>query len=131
MTRISEKEAREILGDKYPEKTSKYNSKKTTVDGITFHSQAEAEYYCQLKLRVRAGELSSFDIQPVYLLQEGFHHHGKWYPAINYKADFRLYYPDGKVEVIDVKGFRTREYLIKRKLLLKRYPDINFIEEVV
>jgi len=35
-----------------------------------------------------------------------------------YKADFRVTYKDGRVEVIDAKGFRTQEYIIKRKLML-------------
>jgi len=57
MTHLTEKQAQELLGDKYPEppKKHKYNARKTVVDGITFDSKREAEYYCELKLRVRAG----------------------------------------------------------------------------
>lgn len=35
----------------------------------------------------------------------------------DYRADFRVTYADGRVEVIDVKGFKTPEYIIKRKLM--------------
>ena len=38
----------------------------------------------------------------------------------SYKADF-VYGEDGKTVVEDVKGFRTKEYIIKRKLMLERY----------
>ena len=38
----------------------------------------------------------------------------------SYKADFK--YEEGlKTVVEDVKGFRTKEYIIKRKLLLYQY----------
>jgi len=45
MTCFSEKQAREILGDRYPGPTKKhkYNARKTVVDGITFDSNREAE----------------------------------------------------------------------------------------
>lgn len=38
----------------------------------------------------------------------------------SYKADFK-YEEDGKTVVEDVKGFRTKEYVIKRKLMLYQY----------
>ncbi|AMC34746.1 DUF1064 domain-containing protein [Janthinobacterium sp. B9-8] len=39
--------------------------------------------------------------------------------ACHYIADFRVEYADGRKEVIDVKGFKTADYIIKRKLMLK------------
>lgn len=38
----------------------------------------------------------------------------------SYRADFE-YTEDGETIVEDVKGFKTKEYIIKRKLLLWRY----------
>ena len=35
-----------------------------------------------------------------------------------YVADFRVTRADGRVDVIDVKGYKTPEYIIKRKLML-------------
>lgn len=108
---------------------SKYRSRKTVVDGITFDSKKEAEYYIGLKLRQKAGEIASFELQPTFVLQEGFQPKiGKKVQAIKYKADFRVVYPDGREEIVDTKGYRTKEYLIKRKMLLYRYPGINFVE---
>ena len=40
--------------------------------------------------------------------------------AVNYKADF-VYTENGKKVVEDCKGVRTKEYIIKRKLMLDRY----------
>lgn len=130
MTRLSEKQARELgLIPPAPNK-NKYNARKTMVDGITFDSKREAEYYCELKLRVQAGELVKFDLQPEFILQKPFTHNGKKYRAIKYRADFKLYYKDGKVEVVDVKGHKTKEYELKKKLLLKKYPELWFTEVV-
>ena len=39
--------------------------------------------------------------------------------ACHYVADFRVEYADGRKEVIDVKGFKTADYIIKRKLMLQ------------
>ena len=98
MVRLSEKQARELLGDRYPgppAKKNKYNAQKTVIDGIKFDSQDEANFYCELKLRVRAGEVESFDLQPEFLLQEGYRDaNGKYHRPIKYRADFRIRYPD-------------------------------------
>jgi hypothetical protein len=132
MIRYSEEEAKELLGNKYSKtapKKQKYNAKKVTVDGITFDSKREAEYYCTLKLKVVAGEVESFELQPEFILQESFmDKHGHKVRAIKYRADFRVAYTDKRVEIVDTKGYRTKEYQIKKKLLLAKYPDIDFIE---
>ena len=130
MTRLSEKQARELLGDRYPgpPKKNKYHNRKTVIDDIEFDSQDEANYYCELKLRIRAGEIERFDLQPEFILQEGYVCQGKKVQPITYRADFRIWYSDGRVEIVDVKGFKTKEYRIKKKMLLKRYPDMWFTE---
>lgn len=40
---------------------SKYNSIKATIDGITFDSRKEANYYCELKMLRMAGVVKDFD----------------------------------------------------------------------
>ena len=40
--------------------------------------------------------------------------------AVKYKADFR-YKQNGEIVVEDVKGVKTKEYVIKRKLMLERF----------
>ena len=105
---------------------NKYNNKKTTVDGIKFDSEMESHYYIYLKHLKEIGEVVDFEMQPTFLLQEGFNLNGKRIRAITYKADFKVIYKDGHEEVIDVKGKLTEEFKIKRKMLLYRYRDINF-----
>jgi len=129
MTRLSENQARKLLGDKYPEpKKSKYHSRKTTIDYITFYSKKEADYYCQLKLRKQAGDIIDFELQPEFVLQEAYKRNGKTIRAIKYRADFRIIHKNFDVEIVDVKGHKTKEYKIKKKMLLFRYPEIWFTE---
>lgn len=120
MTRLTEKEARAILGDMYtePPKKLKYNAQKLVVDGIRCPSIHEAEYYCTLKIRVRAGEIVKFELQPEFILQEGYMRNGKKVREIKYISDFRVYYTDGREEIVDTKGYRTKEYKLKKKMLL-------------
>lgn len=109
---------------------SKYNSKKTIVDGIAFASQKEAARYVELKLLERAGQISKLELQPKYVLVNKFTtHKGEKVRELAYFADFRyIEEATGATIVEDCKGMKTDVYLIKRKLLLWRYPDINFIE---
>lgn len=119
----------ELADEENIEKKSKYSSAKTDVDGIRFDSKKEAEFYAELKLREKADEISHLRLQPRYLLQEAFKHEGKQYSKMEYVADFE-YVENGVTVVVDVKGFKTAVYMIKRKLFLYRYGDkVKFVEE--
>ena len=91
------------------------------MDGITFDSKMESDYYKHLAEKLQNGEIRSFECQPVYLLQDKFKCRGKSYKAITYKADFKVVHNDGSVEVIDVKGFETTDFKIKKKMFLFKY----------
>lgn len=99
-----------------------------TVDGIVFDSMAEAGRYCELKILETHGEIEKLERQPRFLLQEAFRHpvHGLQ-RAIYYIADF-AYTRKGARIVEDCKGMRTEIYRLKKKLLLAKYPEINFQE---
>jgi hypothetical protein len=107
---------------------SKYRNEKKLMCGQRFDSQKEAEYYLLLMDGKRRGVIRKIELQPEFVLQPGFRHDGKAEQAICYVADFRITYADGHVEVIDVKGYRTDVYRIKRKMLLYKYPEIFFKE---
>lgn len=47
---------------------SKYGARRTTVDGITFHSAGEARRYQELRLLEKAGEIECLELQPVFEL---------------------------------------------------------------
>ncbi|TDO92331.1 uncharacterized protein DUF1064 [Halanaerobium saccharolyticum] len=108
---------------------NKYNNKKPLVDGIKFDSKKEARFYENLKLLKAAGEVKEFELQPKFVLLEKNKDRvtGR---GIKYIADFKITYSDGSVEVVDVKGHKTQVYKLKKKLLLAKYPDINFREVV-
>ena len=104
---------------------SKYNNKKTIVDGITFDSRDESLYYKALKDLKNNGLIKDFELQPKFILQESFAKDGKKYRAINYIADFRVINNDGSSYVVDIKGMLTTEFKIKMKLFNYKYPDIE------
>jgi hypothetical protein len=121
----------------------KYNAKKTVIDGITFDSKAEATYYVYLKHLQEKGDIIDIELQPVYVLQPAYwkccksidlnttSKHtcslcGKKIPktsAITYRADFKVTYADGNIEIIDVKGMETAIFKIKKKMFEKVYPE--------
>lgn len=88
----------------------KFKAQKTTVDGVQFASKKESKRYSILKLLERAGEISGLTLQPEFVLSVNDH------LICKYIADF-TYTEKGKVIVEDVKGFKTREYRLKKKLL--------------
>ena len=91
----------------------KYNNQRTIVDGISFDSKREAAYYCRLKLLKAAGQIKDFEVKPKFQLIPA----NDLFRGISYIGDFMVTYPDGKSEIVDVKGFETPEFKIKRKLL--------------
>lgn len=107
---------------------SKYGARKTMMDGIAFDSVAEAKYYAQLKILKACGDVKEFEIQPTYVLQEGYKRGKRKVQPITYKADFLVTYKNGQQEVIDVKGAKTEVYRIKKKLFEYRYPDLEIKE---
>lgn len=103
----------------------KYHSKKTVIDGHTFDSRKEATRYLVLKGEEKAGWISELETQVKFeLIPAIFEGKGKDRKCIqracNYYADFK-YIKDGQTIVEDTKGFRTKEYLIKKKLMRWRY----------
>lgn len=99
---------------------NKYRAKKTKIDDIEFDSYMEAKRYRQLVTLEMAGEISDLVLQPKFRLMDSFKYKGKTVRGINYIADF-MYKEDGKLVVEDVKGARTKEYIIKSKLFIKHY----------
>lgn len=102
--------------------SSKYNNKKTVINGIKFASKKEAEYYLKLKLMESSNLISNLSLQYTFK----FEYMGK--TLFRYIADF--VYDDilGKQHIIDVKGFRTPIYRLKKKLV-EAFKNIK-IEEV-
>lgn len=97
---------------------AKYGNRKIVRDGIEFDSIKECQRYCELKLMQRAGVISDLQMQVPFELIPSQRIDGKVVErAVNYVADF-VYTQDGQKVVEDTKGYKTPEYIIKRKLLL-------------
>lgn len=115
---------------------TKYRAIRTTVDGVTFASKREAMRYLFLKARERACEIRNLELQPEFKFSvEGrpVLTRSKRYPngrQLKMVADFR--YIDVKRGCSvweDSKGFRTKEFIIKKALFEALNPGV-YLEEV-
>ena len=131
-------------------KMGKIYHNKTTVDGIKFDSQTEAEYYTYIMNNKHELNIKSIELQPEFVLQpkyiltpegtkyvyeddKSFKKLQKQYPrctkaAIKYIADFKITYADNRVEVIDVKGIKTADFKIKEKIFNYLYPEYKTLK---
>jgi hypothetical protein len=117
-------------------KKSKYHSRKITRDGVTFDSVREYRRFCELRLLEKAGEITNLQRQVTFPLiptqreepcevyqrgkNKGMPKQGKLIEKeVNYIADF--VYTDaatGETIVEDAKGVKTKDYILKRKMML-------------
>lgn len=100
---------------------TKYGNNVIQTEDGKFDSQREYTRWCELKLLQRAGEISDLQRQVKFeLIPTQYDPVTKKVVERNcvYIADF-VYTENGKTVVEDAKGMRTKEYTIKRKLLLK------------
>lgn len=97
---------------------NKYRNRKTTRNGITYDSAKEARRHAELLLLERAGVIQGLRRQVKYELLPVQRINGRAAERpCSYIADF-VYTENGALVVEDVKGYRTPEYRIKRKLML-------------
>lgn len=120
-------------------KKRKYGNTKCTYDGMVFDSKAEMMRYKQLKALEEAGEIKWLACQVKFMLmpaqyeqsnevykkgpRKGQKKRGKLIEKeCAYYADFVYYESNSnKMLVEDVKGKKTKEYIIKRKLMYWLY----------
>lgn len=110
---------------------SKYHSRKITRDGEVFDSVKEYRRWCELKLLEKAGQITDLQRQVKFVLIPA-QYEPKWFPRLKtfgdgkcierecaYIADF-VYFDmtTCRKTVEDTKGFKTKDYIIKRKLML-------------
>lgn len=105
---------------------NKYKNKKIEYNGIKFDSKMEMDFYLYL-LKIYPKEI--FDnieikLQPKFLLQSSFRDNGKLYREISYIADFEITKNETESSIVfDVKGFKTKDFIIKEKLFRYKYPN--------
>ena len=108
----------------------KYKNTKKIVNGIVFDSKREANRYAELYILEKAGEIKDLKMQVPFVLiptqydkdivtKRGKIKRGKTLErACVYIADFVYQTKDGETVVEDTKGCKTKDYIIKRKLML-------------
>ena len=117
-------------------KKSKYGAKKVTRDGEVFDSLREYRRFCELSRLEEAGEITELKRQVAFPLiptqreetcevytrgkNKGLPKPGRVLEKeVNYIADFVYTEAStGEVIVEDVKGFKTKDYILKRKMML-------------
>ena len=127
MAQLKADEQRKAAKDlKFEEKPNKYRSQTAEVHGIKFQSKKEARRYQELMILLKNGDIKDLKLQYEITIQPSFKTpEGETVRAIRYKADF-VYMKKHKLanktdgwfrEIEDTKGFRTKEYKIKKKML--------------
>jgi len=112
--RISIADFHNLKGQKKP---SKYkNRTAVSSDGKTFDSQKERDRYEELRLLQLASKITSLQCQPSFKLLPLQVICGRVEKGVNYTADFS-YWENDLFVIEDVKGRRTADYVIRRKLM--------------
>jgi hypothetical protein len=104
-------------------KSSKFNNRKSLIDGHTFDSIKESEFYGSLKLKKQAGLIKGFQMQVQYDIVVNNIHIAYYY------LDFLIENNDGSFEYIDIKGkdkksnkfIKTSVFAIKKRLVEALY----------
>lgn len=108
---------------------TKYKSRKVKIDDHVFDSKKEAHRYLVLKRLLENGAISELELQKSYeliptqrepstLTKRGKEKKGKVIEkSVKYIADF-VYKKGDEIIVEDTKGCKTKDYIIKRKLML-------------
>ena len=116
--------------DKIKRMRSKYGNRKAKARGKVFDSTMERSRYYTLSMLEKAGEISDLRMQVPYELIPAIYETQEVQlktktkqvqklvqRATYYVADFVYKDAEGNEVVEDVKGFRTAEYLLKKKMM--------------
>jgi hypothetical protein len=111
---------------------NKFNAKPTVYNGVRYASKAEAAHAARLDLLKSAKgreRVVEWEAQwPFELWAWGVGEVGRGGVSsiiAIYKADFRVRYADGHIEVHEVKGYETPLWKLKRKIFEANYPHIT------
>lgn len=102
----------------------KFNAKSSIYNGYNYASKKEANYAAELDLRLRAKDIESWERQiPVDIYVNG-------YKICTSRVDFLIHHKDGSKELVEVKGYETPDYRLKKKLIeavyLVEHPEYSY-----
>lgn len=98
-------------------KGNKFGAKRSSYNGIQYHSKLEAQYATDLDMLKKAGQIKDWERQvKISLDVNGYH-------IANYYIDFIVYHTNGTTEYVEVKGFPTEVWRLKWKLFEALYSD--------
>ena len=101
---------------------TKYGNVKTPCTSGHMHDSAiEARYCNELRYRFLAHDIKGFKTQVDYSINID----GQF--ICKHKVDFLVMLNDGKLEVHEVKGRTTKDWILKKKMFEARYPDIKYV----
>lgn len=90
----------------------KFRAKPVADSGQHFASKLEHRFFQVLEVHKRAGHVLFF------LRQVTFHLPG----GVKYVCDYQIFYSDGRVTFVDVKGVETPDFIAKKKIVEAMYP---------
>lgn len=100
---------------------NKYHAVKVKTDDGVFDSKKEYKEWLKLKKLQEQGTITDLQRQVEFVLIPTQYINGHLAEQrCVYKADF-VYYNQGILIVEDTKGFKTPDYIIKRKLMLHKF----------
>jgi len=105
----------------YKKTGNKYNARSTQYNGRNYHSKMEASYAMELDFMKVGGIIKEWIPQYKLSLDINEHH------IANYFVDFKVIYPDDRIEYHEVKGMETDVWRIKWRLSLAIFGKENFV----
>lgn len=98
----------------------KFRAKPKKFDGLRFASKLEFDYYQNLN------QLQSLGLVRFFLMQVPFHLPG----SSRYVVDFQVFWSEGHVSFVDVKGVETEVFKLKKRQVEDLYPvEIEVIKK--
>ena len=92
------------------------------IDGKRMYlkSNWERRYCLYLSFMKKHGHIVDYDYEP-----ETFWFKGIKRGCVSYKPDFRVLFPSGNVEYMEVKGYESSKDRTKYKRMAKYHPDVK------
>jgi len=110
-------------------KSGRVPSSRSVIDGHLFDSRTEAMIYSEFRLDP---DIEILELQPQFVLLRPFKRKNKTIRGVTYTSDFKITIK-GILWIIEVKSIGTlkansKNYPMRRKLFLNRFPELNFRE---